>query len=302
MIDKRTPSWPTVLRSSCLILILLVASSASAQPCGGPPTAPRALRASLGGAILRITWKKPAQGEPAKYRIQAGTSPGRANVANLVTQTNTTSFATPVSRGTYYLRVRAVSRCGSGPFSNQVQITRRTGAAPGVPNPKVQASTRVVTKDFFGDVMIIGEVQNAWLAGMAIFIEINADFFGAGGRFIGTDSTFVRGMGRRLSQSRIITETTLGGGETGCFVMSANIPRSLVRRVETTTSFDFGTTERLKGKIRLPGGLLLQPDFFGDLQVSGRLRNAGNRLTYFNEINLDVVTRLDASLIVIRPL
>ena len=157
-----------------------------------------------------------------------------------------------------------------------------------MPNPVVQSSTRLVTKDFSGDALIIGAVQNAWRAGVATFIKINVNLFGAGGRFLGTDFTFVQGMGRRLSQSRIITDTTLAGGETGCFVMFTNIPKSRVKRIQTTTNFDAGGTERLKGKIRLRGNLLLEPDFSGDLQVSGRLRNASNRLTYFNQINLDV--------------
>jgi predicted phage tail protein len=66
------------------------------------------------------------------YVIQAGSSPGAANLARFNTGNASTSFAASAPAGLYYVRVSAANQCGVGPPSNEVSFT--SGAdRPGAP-------------------------------------------------------------------------------------------------------------------------------------------------------------------------
>ena len=259
-----------------------------ARACAGRPSAPRILTGILNGAMLTLRWQRPLLGIPTRYRIQAGTAPGRANVTNVVTPDDTRVYRAPVNRGDYYVQVRAINACGKqGQPASLVKVTRLTGAPPGVPSPKVLGSNRLLTQDDAGNLVILGAVQNAWRAGIATFVEITARIFGNNGQLLGTDSTFINGRSRRLVSSQMVTDTTLASGQTGCFALFTNIPRNRVKRVAFQTMFDNVQTERLSGRVNRAGNLV-KTNQAGNLKVSGRLRNAGNRPTYLNQIALDV--------------
>ena len=183
--------------------------------------------------------------------------------------------------------MRALNACGKqGQPSHFVRVSAQTGPLSGVPNPRMLKGARVVTKDASGNLLIFGTVRNAWQAGMATFVEVAASFFN-GSQLVGTDSTFVSGRSRRLTSSRLVTDTALDAGETGCFAMFTDLARKRVKRVTLNTMFDDVLTEPLQGKVRRVGNLV-KKNQAGDLKVSGKLRNAGNRPTYLNQITLDV--------------
>ena len=271
-------------------LIRSIHPNPGARACAGRPSAPRILAATLNGGMLTLRWQRPLLGIPTRYRIQAGTAPARANVANVVTSDNTRVYRAPVNQGDYYVRVRAINNCGKQGQPAQLTVTRETGARPGVPNPKVLGSNRLLTQDDAGNLVILGAVQNAWRAGIASFVEVTARIFGNNGGLIGTDSTFVSGRSRRLVTSRMVTDTTLASGQSGCFALFTNIPRNRVKRVSFQTMFENVQTERLAGRVNRAGNLV-KTNAAGNLKVSGRLRNAGTVPTYLNQITLDVRNR-----------
>ena len=262
-----------------------------ARQCAGRPTPPRSLAGLLNGGRLTLKWQRPLIGIPARYRIKAGTAPGRSDVVNVVTADDTRVYRTFVNQGDYYVRVHAINPCGKqGQVSHQVKVTRATGPMPGIPNPVVSGANRLLTTDTADNLLIFGAVENAWQAGVASFVEVVASLFGQGGRLLGTESTFVSGRSRRVMGSRLVTDTTLGTGESGCFVLFTDIPRNQVKRVKLETVFEDVPTEKLLGKVKRVGNLVRE-NAGGKLRVRGTLRNRGRVPTFFNQLTVDVRNR-----------
>ena len=73
------------------------------------PGAPINLSTSSSGSMVTLTWGAPSSGDAVTtYLIEAGSSPGLADLANVTTSNTATSFsASGVGAGTYYVRVRA---------------------------------------------------------------------------------------------------------------------------------------------------------------------------------------------------
>jgi hypothetical protein len=86
----------------------------------GPPSN---LASTVVGSTVTLTWQPPASGSPLSYVIEAGSSPGNANLAVFDTGSAATTVTVPnVPAGTYYVRVRARSGGSSG-TSNEVVVT-----------------------------------------------------------------------------------------------------------------------------------------------------------------------------------
>jgi predicted phage tail protein len=89
----------------------------------GAPQAPTSLSASGAGANVDLQWTAP-NGPPATgYVIEAGSAPGRADLAVLAVG-NVTRFSTVAPPGVYYVRVRAVNARGPGDPSNEIIVRR----------------------------------------------------------------------------------------------------------------------------------------------------------------------------------
>ncbi|MEZ5416176.1 MAG: fibronectin type III domain-containing protein [Vicinamibacterales bacterium] len=95
-------------------------------PAGTPaaPGAPGRLVATGSSVSLTLRWQAPSGGGPVTgYQLEAGSSPGASDVS--VIQTGTvTSYYTPLPKGTYYVRVRALNAGGVGAASNEVIVRR----------------------------------------------------------------------------------------------------------------------------------------------------------------------------------
>jgi hypothetical protein len=102
----------------------VVATIGSGTPPPGPPTA---LLADVAGATVTLIWSAPLSGGPVStYLIEAGSSPGVANLANFSTNSAARIYiATDVGGGTYFVRVRGVNSGGAGLPSNEVMIVVR---------------------------------------------------------------------------------------------------------------------------------------------------------------------------------
>jgi hypothetical protein len=95
------------------------------------PSAPSGLSSSVTGSTITLTWFPAGGSDPAtSYVIEAGSSTGATNLANVDTANSSTMFAAAsVPAGVYFVRVRAKNSVGvSGP-SNEVAVIVG-GAAP----------------------------------------------------------------------------------------------------------------------------------------------------------------------------
>ncbi|MCC6991903.1 MAG: fibronectin type III domain-containing protein [Acidobacteria bacterium] len=86
--------------------------------CGAALVPPQGLTATANGAAVVISWQ-PLAGASA-YLLEAGSAPGRSDLATVPTAATTLAGAVP--DGTYHLRVRAVSACGQGEASAEVVL------------------------------------------------------------------------------------------------------------------------------------------------------------------------------------
>jgi predicted phage tail protein len=91
-------------------------------PCTAAPAAPTGLAASVAGSTVSLRWSA-SGGSPQSYVLEAGSSPGLANLARLdLGQPGTTFTATNVVSGTYYVRVKAMNACGASHPSNEIVV------------------------------------------------------------------------------------------------------------------------------------------------------------------------------------
>jgi titin len=101
------------------------------------PSAPTSFTASAAGATVTLGWTAPATGgAPAAYVIEAGSTPGAANLANFSTGNAATAYvAGGVGAGLYYLRVRASNSAGISVASNEATLVVGSACTspPGAP-------------------------------------------------------------------------------------------------------------------------------------------------------------------------
>ena len=102
------------------------------------PGAPSGLTTSVSGSSIVLSWSAPTSGgAPTGYVIEAGSSSGLANLANLSTGTTTTTFSTSgVNSGAYYVRIRATNSAGTSSPSNEALLIVGGGcsAPPAAPS------------------------------------------------------------------------------------------------------------------------------------------------------------------------
>lgn len=153
------PSIPQALFGSSAVDFAGCLQAASAPGCftaprvrtsavaGGALTAPSGLTATASGSTVTLTWLAPTGTDPVYvYIIEAGSSPGAANLANFSTGTNVTTFsASGVGAGSYYVRVRASDRIVTSAPSNEALLVVGGGgactSAPGAPTGLATAAS-----------------------------------------------------------------------------------------------------------------------------------------------------------------
>jgi hypothetical protein len=103
------------------------ARSAGSVVCSSPPGAPAAVSVvSSAGSTVVLKWE-PAPGNATSYAIEAGSAPGLTNQGTRESWASEQPVytATRVPPGTYYVRVRAKNRCGTGPSSDELTVVVR---------------------------------------------------------------------------------------------------------------------------------------------------------------------------------
>ncbi len=98
------------------------------------PGAPGTLTGTGAGVSASFAWSAPVSGGAVSdYVLEAGLSPGAADAAVVTLPASTTSYTATGVPGTYYVRVRARSACGSA-LSNEVIVSLSASCPlPGVP-------------------------------------------------------------------------------------------------------------------------------------------------------------------------
>jgi hypothetical protein len=86
-----------------------------------------------------------------------------------------------------------------------------------------------------------------------------------------------------LASTRVIDDSTLGSGETGCYVIFSDVPISSVRRVLAATSWDTARVEPLQGNVAVQS-VQTGTGSLGEVRVQGQVRNSGSVATYFNQV------------------
>jgi hypothetical protein len=92
------------------------------------------LVATASGSTVTLTWGAPASGDPVvTYILEGGSASGLANLANMPTNSTSTTFsASGVANGTYYVRMRAQNAAGTSAASNEAILV--VGGGPCPPN------------------------------------------------------------------------------------------------------------------------------------------------------------------------
>ena len=240
--------------------------------CQTAPEVPRGFTRTITGSRVRFAWSSPTTGCDAQsYDVVARRSPGGDEVARLSVRGREVEVEAPT--GTFHVEVYARNIHGVSGASRQLLVPVNT--APQV--LAVDRASLTMTASSDTRTLLMGTVRNASNAPLA-FVKINATFRGPGGMFRGSDWTYASGFSRRLRS--IITDTTLGPGERGCFVMYADVAPASVTSVEVTATGDTGTMSELEGNLHIGPGLLRTSS--GDrLRLDGEVLNRGPRLGYF---------------------
>lgn len=99
------------------------------------PDAPTNLAYTLTGSALALTWTAPASGGVTGYIVQAGSSSGATDYANVATGSTATTFSATVGgNAVFYIRVRATNTAGTSLASNElVVVVGSPSQPPGAP-------------------------------------------------------------------------------------------------------------------------------------------------------------------------
>ena len=97
----------------------IVITVGSVGACTSPPGAPQGLSGQVTGGLLSLVWAAPVGGcAPEAYRIQAGTSAGQSNIAQVDVTDASLSVLAPA--GTYFIRVLALNAFGASAASREI--------------------------------------------------------------------------------------------------------------------------------------------------------------------------------------
>jgi hypothetical protein len=120
----------------------------AAPACSALPSPPTQLAANITGSTVVLTWN-PSASAPATYVLEAGSASGLSDLFVTVTS-SAAAIAVTASPGTYYMRLRARTNCGTSVPGNEIVVAvGNNTATPVSPSmPLVRASDLVYQGSF----------------------------------------------------------------------------------------------------------------------------------------------------------
>jgi hypothetical protein len=106
------------------------------------PGAPTGLTATVSGRTVTLAWAAPTSGAtPTGYLLEAGSTPGAANLATFATGLAASITVGSVPDGLYFVRVRAVRNGVVGPPTADVQVVVAGCPVPAAPSGLTRTGT-----------------------------------------------------------------------------------------------------------------------------------------------------------------
>jgi hypothetical protein len=97
-------------------------SSLIAAPCSQAPSPPIEFSAMAIGHTVTLRWRRPSVGSAADYTIEAGSTPGAADLAKQRVGGPIDSAELVAPSGVYFARLRSNNACGTSGPSNEVTV------------------------------------------------------------------------------------------------------------------------------------------------------------------------------------
>ncbi|MGE0590944.1 MAG: hypothetical protein AB7G23_03195 [Vicinamibacterales bacterium] len=259
----------------------------SPGPAPGAPPLP---------AVAQVSWepspvRRAGDNAPAAYVLEAGSAPGLADVATIRQDAATRTYTAPLATGTYVVRVRAANACGTSRPSGDVVVRVTGSVSPGTANPFVLLESVHALSERLADAAFIrvsGRVRNGWRAGPASFVRVSGVFDGPAGVSAERASTYANGYSARLVRSGLVTDTVLGAGEDGCFLLFARFPARQITGVRFEVEAETLAVEPLGAQVEIRDAAH-EADTFGDVRATGRLVNVGTLAALRPEARVAVV-------------
>lgn len=91
-------------------------------PAPTTTTIPQNLQATVVGSTVELRWSPPSAGTPNGYIVEGGSSPNAVDALQSAITPTPTWRAINVSRGRYYVRIRAVYPNGYSEPSNEIVV------------------------------------------------------------------------------------------------------------------------------------------------------------------------------------
>jgi hypothetical protein len=184
------------------------------------------------------------------YVFEIGSFAGATNLGTIELGSAATTYATAgVAPGTYFVRVKARNPCGLSAPSNDTAVVVG-GSSSGGPQLQIINSHSFVIESgpFAGRLAVAGEVINTG-GSPASMIYVSEERFSPGGSRLGGSTGGIVGRSRRLTHSGEVDNSTLGPGETGCFLKDLRAA-STVGRYDLRVTFQTFPTAALQGQLQ----------------------------------------------------
>ena len=160
-------------------------------------------------------------------------------------------------------------------------------ATPSGTNVILLESTLYVTEDYSGDIKILGELQNTGNSDVS-FVKITYTFKNSSDDIIDTDYTYINGSSKKLDV--VVTDTILSPNEIGSFKLYTDIPYDIVNSIYYNILYENYETNPMKSEIIIHGNIVKRPDYFGDLELLGELKNLRGAIGYFVKLVATIKT------------
>lgn len=155
--------------------------------------------------------------------------------------------------------------------------------------------------DYSGDTVITGLCQNIGTSGAA-FVKVEYQLYNSSGTFLGDDYSYAwGGSNAQLTSSGIFTNI-LESGDYGFFkiwtdIDYANVDQDMSKSAWKITWNDYSYTTA-NAQLAFDGDVYGAADYFGDLELSGLIKNSNSTyVTYFTKVAFAVFNLTDTKVV-----